>query len=69
MDSISSATVANVSAAESGTVQAVAAVSVMKQAMRLQSDATLQLLASLPQVPQVPLATSGPLGTQVNTFA
>lgn len=69
MDSISSATVANASAAESGTVQAVAAVSVMKQAMRLQSDATLQLLDSLPQVPQVPLATSGPLGTRVNTFA
>lgn len=66
MDSMSLNTVANASAATPGTVQSVAAVSVMKQAMSLDADTTLQLLAA---VPQVPLATSGSLGTRVNLYA
>jgi len=66
MDSVTSATVANVSSANLGTVQGQAAVSVLKKALDLQASSAAQLIESLPQPA---LATSGPLGTQVNTYA
>jgi Putative motility protein len=47
-------------------VQGNAAVSVMKKAMNLQAASTAQLIQS---IPQPTLASSGSLGTQVNTFA
>ncbi|HNW63114.1 MAG TPA: putative motility protein [Piscinibacter sp.] len=65
MDSISSA-VAGASAATPGSVQAAASVLVLKKALDMQSSSATQLMASLPQPA---LATSGTLGTQVNTFA
>jgi hypothetical protein len=66
MDSITGATVANASSADLGTVQGSAAVSVLKKALHQQASSVAQLIQSLPQPP---LATSGPVGTQVNTFA
>lgn len=66
MNAISTATVGNASAADFGTVQGQAALSVMKKAMNQQAASTAQLLASLPQPG---LATSGGIGTQINTFA
>jgi hypothetical protein len=65
MDSISS-TVSNASTADLGTVQGVAAVSVMKKALNLQASSVAQLIAALPQPA---LASSGSVGTQVNTYA
>lgn len=48
------------------TAQAVQ-VSVLKKAMDIQSTAAMQLLDALPQAPS--LASSGSLGTQLNTYA
>ena len=59
---ISSATAAS----QTQTAQAVQ-VNVLRKAMDLQENAAATLLQALPQ-PQ-PLATTGPLGTQVNTYA
>ena len=44
---------------------------VLKKAIDIQSDTAMTLLNALPQPPQVQtaLATSGNLGTQLNTFA
>ena len=44
---------------------------VLKKAIDIQSDTAMALISSLPQPPQVQtaLATSGNLGTQLNTFA
>ena len=47
------------------TAQAVQ-VHVLRKAMDMQESAAATLLQALPQPP---LATSGPLGTQVNTYA
>ena len=66
MESVNNATVSRASSADLGTVQGAASVSLLKKALTMQSAAAMQLLAS---VPQVPLATSGSVGTQVNTFA
>jgi len=66
MDSVNSATVASASSASLGTVQGVAGVLVLKKSMDQQASAVAQLIAALPQVT---LATSGSLGTRVNTFA
>jgi Putative motility protein len=66
MDAISLNTVNNASSADLSTVQGNAAVSVMKKAMNLQAASTAQLIQS---IPQPTLASSGSLGTQVNTFA
>jgi Putative motility protein len=66
MDAMSLSAVNNASNADLSTVQGAAAVSVMKKAMNLQAASTLQLIQSLPQPA---LASSGSLGTQVNTFA
>lgn len=61
-----SATVTNASAANPGTVQGAAAITVMKKAIDQQATSAMQLIQALPQ-PQ--LATSGHLGTQLNAFA
>ncbi len=65
MDSIRAA-VSGASAAIPGSAQGAAAVLVLKKALDLQADSATQLIAALPQPA---LASSGPLGTQVNTFA
>ena len=54
------------SAADPGSVQGVAAMSVLKKAIDMQAASAAQLIQALPQPP---LATSGNVGTQVNTFA
>ncbi|AVS74741.1 YjfB family protein [Paracidovorax cattleyae] len=43
-------------------------ITVLKKAMDIQKSSAAQLLEALPQ-PQPQLATSGSLGTQVNTYA
>ncbi len=66
MNAIPSSLVNNASAASPGSVQGAAAVSVLKQSMRAQENAAAQLIAALPQPA---LATTGGVGTQVNTYA
>jgi hypothetical protein len=69
MDSLASSSsvpAAAASASEAGTVQGAASISVLRKALHLQASSAVQLLESLPQPA---LATSGSLGTQVNTFA
>ena len=66
MDSVNSATVTSASSADLSTVQGNASVSVLKKALDVQAAGAAQLIASLPQPA---LATSGALGTKVNTFA
>lgn len=61
-----SAIVGNASRAELGTVSGSASLSVLRQSMDLQEAAAVQLLQALPQPP---LATSGTLGTRLNTYA
>lgn len=66
MSSVSAAVVNNASSAGTGTVQSTAAISVLKKAMDAQASTANQLIQSLPQPA---LATSGAVGTQVNTYA
>lgn len=66
MMSVSSSTVTNASSADTGTVQGGAAIAVLKKALDQQASSAEQLIAALPAPP---LATSGPIGTQVNTYA
>jgi Putative motility protein len=66
MDSVCATAVTNASAASPGTVQGAAAVSMLKKALDVQEAAAAQLIAALPPVA---LATSGTVGTRVNTFA
>ena len=66
MDSVNSAIVTNASSADLSTVRGAASVSVMKKALDAQAAGVAQLIASLPQTA---LATSGTVGTKVNTFA
>ena len=54
------------SAATLGTVQGSAALSVLKLAMNAQENAAAQLIAALPQPA---LASSGGVGTTINTYA
>lgn len=65
MSPVSSATVSAASSADPGSVQGAAAISVLKQALNSQARSAMQLIQALPQTS---LATSGHLGTQVNTF-
>jgi hypothetical protein len=65
MEAVSSATVANASAADPGTVAGAASLLVLKKALNMQASSAAQLIQALPQPA---LATSGSLGTQVNTF-
>lgn len=66
MDALYSALSNNASSANLGTVQGAAAVSVLKKAMDIQSASALQLIQALPQLP---LASSGQLGTRLNALA
>jgi len=66
MDALSSATVANASAANTATVQGSAAVAVLRKALDMDAASAVQLIEALPQPA---LATSGPLGTQLDTYA
>jgi hypothetical protein len=66
MDPISSANAVKPVTAQEGSVQAAAGVSVMKKSENLQAAAVDELLQALPQPA---LATTGSLGTQVNTYA
>jgi hypothetical protein len=68
MDSLAGATNA-ASAAPPGTVQGAAAIAVLKQGMDLQAASAAQLIAALPQPAAPALATSGALGTQIDTYA
>jgi hypothetical protein len=66
MDAVTSATVANASAASPGTVQGVAALLVLRKALDLQASSAAELIQALPQQA---LAASGLVGTRVNTYA
>ena len=66
MDPVSSAVTHNASSATTGSVQGAAAMLVLKKALNAQAAGVAQLVQTLPQPA---LATSGTLGTQVNTFA
>jgi hypothetical protein len=63
---VNSSTVTSASNAEPGSVQGGAAIAVLKKALSQDASSAEQLIAALP-APQ--LATSGSIGTQVNTFA
>ena len=65
-----SSPVTQAAAAASGTPGA-AQILVLRKALQLEQQGALALLNALPQPPQVQtaLATSGNLGTQLNTFA
>ena len=66
MDVIISALTGNASAADLGTVQGSASVSVLRKALNAQAAGVAQLLAS---AQQPALATSGALGTQLHAIA
>lgn len=66
MDAIVGSVTSSASASTPGTVQAAAATSVLKKALDLQASSAATLIQSLPQPA---LATSGTVGTKVNTFA
>ncbi len=66
MSAVSAAAVSNVSNAELGSVQAAAAVAVLKKALQAQASSAAALIEALPEPA---LATSGTLGTRLNTFA
>jgi hypothetical protein len=66
VESVNSAIVNNASSADLGTIQCTASVLVMKKALDAQASGAAQLIAALPQPA---LATSGTVGTKVNTFA
>lgn len=53
--------------AQPGTVRGAAALSVLRRALDQDATAAAQLLQALP--PQPALASSGPLGTRLNTYA
>lgn len=67
MPSVTSATtVNNASSATPGTASSVAAMTVLKKAMNLDAANAAALIQALPQPA---LATSGNLGTKLNTYA
>jgi hypothetical protein len=66
MDGVSSSAAASAGAATPGSVQGAASVLVLKKALAMQAASATQLIESLPQPA---LATSGTLGTKLNTFA
>ena len=65
MDPLSSSTLA-ASSADPGSVAGAASLLLLKKAIDLQASTSAQLLQALPQPA---LATSGSVGTQVNTLA
>ena len=66
MDSVNSLIVANASSASLSNIQGTASMMVLKKALDTQAAGAAQLIDSLPQTS---LATSGTVGTRVNTFA
>ena len=66
MDSVSSATLTNASSANLATVQGSASLSVLKKTLDQEASTATQLIAALPKPA---LATSGSVGTTVNTYA
>ncbi|MBK8763098.1 MAG: YjfB family protein [Burkholderiaceae bacterium] len=66
MDSLSASTVGNASAATPGTVSGTASVLMLRKALDLQASSAAQLIESLPRPA---LASSGTLGTRLNTYA
>ncbi len=66
MDFVNSATVTNASSADLGSIQGTASIFVLKKAIDQQAASAVQLIAALPQAT---LATSGSVGTKVNTYA
>ena len=66
MDAVTHAAASSASAATPGSLQGAASVLVLKKALDMQASSAAQLIEALPQPA---LATSGTLGTQVNTYA
>jgi Putative motility protein len=66
LSGISASSINSASSAPAGSVQEGAAIAVLKKSMQAQENAALTLIQALPQ-PK--LATSGGVGTQVNTYA
>jgi Putative motility protein len=64
--SVSASSINSASSAPAGSVQEGAAIAVLKKSMQAQENAALTLIQALPQPA---LATSGGVGTQVNTYA
>ncbi|MDC8771054.1 putative motility protein [Roseateles albus] len=70
MDLANTALVNNAGSASPGSVQGSAQMMVLKKAINLQAQGVMDLLGSLPPTPAQPaLATSGSLGTRLNTYA
>ncbi len=67
MDLSNTALVNNAGSATPGSVQGAAQITVLKKALDLQEQAVTALINAVP--PSPPLATSGPLGTRLNTYA
>jgi Putative motility protein len=63
---ISASSINSASSAPAGSMQEGAAIAVLKKSMQAQENAALTLIQALPQPA---LATSGGVGTQVNTYA
>ncbi len=66
MDSLSSAVIASANTTNLGSVQGAASVSILKKALNAQALGVARLVES---VAQPELATTGTIGTRVNTFA
>jgi hypothetical protein len=66
MDAISPAAVSNASSANLDSVQGQAAMAILKKAITTQGNLAVELIQALPQPA---LATSGGVGTQLNTYA
>jgi len=67
MDLSNTALVNNAGSSPAGSVQASAQIFVLRKAMDIQAQGTLELLNSVPPPPA--LATSGSLGTRLNVYA
>ncbi|WP_326544051.1 putative motility protein [Pseudorhodoferax sp.] len=64
---LSTAAVTPASEARPGTVRSAAAIHVLREALDAEASSALALLNQLPQAPA--LATSGALGTRLDTYA
>ena len=53
MDAVSSSTVSNASTADLGTVQGVAAISMLRKSLDVQASSAAALIAALPQQPEL----------------
>lgn len=66
MDGVTSSAVSGASSSTPGSVQGAASVLVLKKALDMQAASATRLIESLPQPA---LASSGTLGTKLNTYA